>query len=139
MKYKCETKVTKELLDSGKINDEYLFKDLARKIVSEMTLESLKELFKLDKIDPNSEKSKYILINSADEFEVNRILQLRDCGLILYEAKSYNILDIALGFSEWIDINGIRDGRNEWKYKLDNYKSKFTTQEMFHEWRNLTI
>lgn len=38
MKNICEVKVTPELLNNTKVNDEYLFRDLARKMVSEMPL-----------------------------------------------------------------------------------------------------
>ena len=44
-----------------------------------------------------------------------------------------------LDFTEWIDINGIRDGQHEWKYKADNYKKRFSTQEMFDEWQRILV
>lgn len=45
--------------------------------------------------------------------------------------------DDAIHFAEWLDIVGIRDGRFEWKYKADNYKQKYTTKEMFVEWKRI--
>jgi hypothetical protein len=50
MKNICEVKVTPELLNNTKVNDEYLFRDLARKMVSEMPLEELHKLIDLRKI-----------------------------------------------------------------------------------------
>lgn len=87
MRYQCEVKVTPELLENTKVNDEYLFRDLARKIVSEMPLELLKDLIQLDKIDPNSEKSQKVLRDGIHRHKIERILQLRDERVILYTAE----------------------------------------------------
>ena len=50
---------------------------------------------------------------------------------------SIELPDDAIHFAEWLDIVGIRDGRFEWKYKADNYKQKYTTKEMFAEWKRI--
>ncbi len=39
-------------------------------------------------------------------------------------------------FSEWIDINGIRNGPHEWKWRGDNFKVNKTTSEMLTLYRN---
>ena len=87
MKNTCEIKVTPELLNNTQVNDEYLFRDLARKMVSEMPLEELNKLIHLTKIDPNSEESKKVLRQSMDRFKIDEIHQLRSQVVILYRAK----------------------------------------------------
>jgi hypothetical protein len=54
----------------------------------------------------------------------------------LYKAKEIQEKN-ALDFSEWLDINGIRNGQHEWKYKGDNFKAKYTTREMYQTWCKL--
>lgn len=87
MKNRCEVKVTPELLNNTQVNDEYLFRDLARKMVSEMPLEELHKLINLTKIDPNSAESEKVLRESMDRFKIEQILQLRNEKVILYSAK----------------------------------------------------
>ena len=87
MKHRCEVKVTPELFKNTKINDEYLFRDLARKMVSEIPLDELHKLINLTKIDPYSDESEKVLRNSMDWFEIKQIHQLRNEKVILYFAK----------------------------------------------------
>lgn len=87
MKNRCEVKVTPELLNNTQVNDEYLFRDLARKMVSEMPLEELYKFIIFTKIDPNSNESEKVLRKSTDRFEIEQIHQLRSERVILYCAK----------------------------------------------------
>jgi hypothetical protein len=87
MKNRCEVKVTPELLNNTQVNDEYLFRDLARKMVSEIPLEELHKLIKLTKIDPNSDESEKVLRENMDRFKIEQIHQLKSQGFILYCAK----------------------------------------------------
>ena len=87
MKNRCELKATPEFLNNTKVNDEYLFRDLARKMVSEMPLEELHKLINLTKIDPNSDQSEKVLRESMDRFKIEQIHQLRSERVIFYSAK----------------------------------------------------
>ena len=87
MKNRCEVKVTLELLNSTKVNDEYIFRDLARKMVSEMPLDELQKLINFTKIDLNSVESEKVLRNSMDRLSFEQILQLRNERVILYCAE----------------------------------------------------
>ena len=87
MKNRCEVKVTLELLNSTKVNDEYIFRDLARKMVSEMPLDELHKLINFTKIDLNSIESEKALLNSMDRLSFEQILQLRNERVILYCAE----------------------------------------------------
>jgi len=87
MKNRGEVKVTPELLNNTKVNDEYLFRELARKMVSDIPLEELHKLINLNKIDPNSDESEKVLSESIDRFEIEQIHQLRNDRVILYSAK----------------------------------------------------
>ena len=87
MKNRCEVKVIPELLNNTKVNDEYIFRNLARKMVSEIPLDELHKLINLTKIDPNSVEIEKVLRNSMDRLKIEQILQLRNEGVILYCAK----------------------------------------------------
>ena len=87
MKNRCEVKVTPELINRTKVNDEYIFRDLARKMVSEMPLDELHKLINFTKIDPNSVESEKVLRNSMDRLKIEQILQLRNERVILYCAE----------------------------------------------------
>ena len=87
MKNRCEVKVRAEVLNRTKVNDEYIFRKLARKMVSEMPLDELHKLINFTKIYPNSIESEKVLRNSMDRFKVEQILQLRNERVILYCAK----------------------------------------------------
>ena len=87
MKNRSEIKVTPELLNSTKVNDEYLFRDLASRMVSGMPLEELHKLINFTKIDPNSEESLNVLRNSTDRLKIDQIRQLRHERVILYCAE----------------------------------------------------
>lgn len=87
MKNRCEVKVTHEVITITKANDEYIFRDLARKMVSEMPLDELHKLINFTKIDPNSVESEKVLRNSMDRLSFEQILQLRKERVILYCAE----------------------------------------------------
>ena len=87
MRNKIEVKVAPELLNNTQVNDEYLFRDLARRMVSEIPLDELHKLISLAKIDPNSDESEKVLRESMDRFKIEQIHQLRNERVILYSAK----------------------------------------------------
>ena len=39
--------------------------------------------------------------------------------------------EITLGFAEWTDLQCIRNNEHEWKYRGDNYKTIYSTEEIF--------
>lgn len=87
MRNRAEIKVMPEFIENIKLNDEYFFRELARKIVSEMPLAELHKLIRLNKINPNSNESKKTLIKDRCTLKANLIRQLRDEGVILYSAE----------------------------------------------------
>ena len=87
MKNRCEVRVTPEVITITKANDEYIFRDLARKMVSEMPLDELHKLINFTKIDLNSVESEKVLRNSMDRLSFEQILQLRNERVILYCAE----------------------------------------------------
>ena len=87
MKNTAQIKVSPDLLNNSQINDEYLFRDLARKMVSEMPLDELHKLINFKKIDPNSEDSQKTLTSSMNRFKIEQILHLRYEGVILYSSE----------------------------------------------------
>jgi hypothetical protein len=81
-------KVTPELLANTEINDEHLFRELARKMVNEMPVTELNKLMKFTKTDPNSKKVKDKINDyKISEKERRRLKMLKREQLILYEAE----------------------------------------------------
>lgn len=71
-------------------------------------------------------------------YEEHKINDQIDDGLFEREQVILSSVRISLDFAEWIDINGIRNDRHEWKYKGDNYSKRWTTQQMFDEWQRVS-
>ncbi len=85
---RLELKVTPELLANSAVNDEYLFRELARKMVSEMPAEELNKLMKFTKTDPNtSEVRAKIHDRRTNKHERLRLIMLEQQQLILYEVE----------------------------------------------------
>ena len=49
------------------------------------------------------------------------------------------ILNEILAFGEWIDINGIRSNEHEWTWKGDNWRKKYSTDEMYNFFKTENI
>jgi len=96
MKHRLQTKITSELFENSQINDEeYIFRDLARRMVTELPIDELHKLIKFTKTDPNSEHSKRVLWDlNYPSWQRRQVHQLRNEDVILYEA------DIEI--KEWI-------------------------------------
>jgi hypothetical protein len=84
---KFEVTVTPEVLKNTIITDEYLFRDLARKMINEMPLEELHKLIWMTKIDPHSEESKKVMRDKIDRYKIGQIRQLIFDRKILYSAE----------------------------------------------------
>ena len=85
---KVEVRVTPELIEYTAVNDEYIFRELARKMVTQMPVNELKKLIKFTKTDPNTQESrKKINDYLTDEYERHRLIMLESQQIILYEAE----------------------------------------------------
>jgi hypothetical protein len=71
-------------------------------------------------------------------YDENKISDLIDGGLHQKEQLILSSVKLSLDFAEWIDINGIRYGKHEWKYKGDNFSKKWTTKQMFDKWQKVS-
>jgi len=88
MKNRCEVKVRPELLENTHITDEYLFREIARKMVTDMPIKELHKLIKLRKINPFSNESVEAFYNdNLSDLKIQKINQLRMEGLLLFTAK----------------------------------------------------
>lgn len=77
-----------ELIDSS-INDEYLFRQLAQKIVSQIPFDELKKVMELTKIDPNSNEIRAKINDyKTPEYERWHYIELQRRNVILYKAKT---------------------------------------------------
>lgn len=90
MKNKIQIKVSREMLKHSQINDYYLYRELAVKMVKEMPMQELRKLIEFTKTDPNSEHSKRVLWGEDyPAWRKTLIHQLRNESAILYEAECY--------------------------------------------------
>jgi hypothetical protein len=37
-------------------------------------------------------------------------------------------------FAEWLDTNCARNGNHEWRWRGDNYKKIYTTEDMYYKY-----
>ena len=87
---KVEVRVTPEFIEYTAVNDEYVFRELARKMVSEMPADELKKLIKFTKTDPNTQESMEKINDPLTaEHERHRLRMLKRQQIILYEAEVY--------------------------------------------------
>ena len=86
MKYISQVKVSSEFLNQSNITEEVIFRDLAKKILSDMPYEDLQKLFKFTKIDPTSYK-----LNNLERFDldINEFYYLENNRLIFFSAEVF--------------------------------------------------
>ena len=90
--YKTATEICYETKAeySGQLTDEYLFRELARKLINDLSFEDLSKLIKLTKTDPFTQDGiKLMRDPTIDIREKERINLLRARGVILYEAEVF--------------------------------------------------
>jgi hypothetical protein len=83
----CQVRVRNELFEDSRINEELIFKELAIKLVKEMSFEELKGLFKFNVINPNSMISKAFVKWNNKEVDIEEMEKLSREGLILFSVK----------------------------------------------------
>ena len=78
--------VTPEMLAGTEITNEQLFRGMAIRMVKDIPIAELCKLIRFTKTVPTSEA-----INDPEtpEYEREKLIDLRDMGLILYEAEIY--------------------------------------------------
>lgn len=86
MKYISQVKVSSEFLNQSNITEEVIFRDLAKKILSDMPNENLQKLFKFTKIDPTSYK-----LNNLERFDldIHEFNYLKNNRLIFFSAEVF--------------------------------------------------
>jgi len=58
------------------------------------------------------------------------------------DTQALNIPDVSvslfdtLAFAEWIDINCVRNGEHKWTYRGNNFRSNYTTEELYRIYYN---
>lgn len=85
---KSTIEVSFDLFQNKEITDEYLFRQLALKMVNEIPASELKKLIKFTKTDPNSREfmNKMTDINTP-EYEKNYLMMLARREVIIYQAE----------------------------------------------------
>ena len=62
-----------------------------------------------------------------DEIEDKPQLNIHDVSVSLFDT---------LAFAEWIDINCVRNGEHKWTYRGNNFRSNYTTEELYRIYYN---
>jgi hypothetical protein len=87
---RAEVKVNLGLLKSTAVIDDHIFRDLVRKMVTEMPFDELSKLMKFTKTDPTtSEVRAKIFDCKTDEHERQHLMLLERQQVILYEAEVF--------------------------------------------------
>lgn len=90
MSYKLENEVTYEFLSTVDDAHELMVREISRKIINELTVPQLEELFEVVIIDPNTTNSKRIINNPhiswGDPMKA-QLSRLKQKGVVLYKAR----------------------------------------------------
>jgi len=87
MKYHKYHKVTKLLIDSSNIPEEYLIRDIASALIKELPLEALKKLLNIEKLDPYEKDTYEKVFNSMDVNRIDELESLRREQVILFKLQ----------------------------------------------------
>lgn len=85
MNYKIESKVSLHALKTTLINDEYVFRQMAMKLIQDIPLNVLQHHFAMTKLDPFSYESQQALGFRQSEYEKIRMLQEEQAALYSVE------------------------------------------------------
>jgi hypothetical protein len=83
MKYYSEARVMREAFIDTTINDEYIYRELARRMISDMPIYNLMKLIEFTKIDPDDKDFR----SKMHEYDPNEIRRLINEQLILFKAS----------------------------------------------------
>jgi hypothetical protein len=83
MIYLSEARVTREAYIHMTINDEYIYRELAHRIISDMPIYDLMKLIEFTKIDPNDKDFR----SKMHEYDSNEIRRLINEQLVLFRAS----------------------------------------------------
>ena len=87
MRTKSEAMISREELSGSRINDEYIFRDLARSMVNEMPIDDLQKLIKFTKVDPLLIDDRIKLYHAENDYSKHIIDDLINRNTILYKAE----------------------------------------------------
>jgi len=88
MLHKLEYKVTTDFYNQPHVTDEVIFRDLARKMVSDIPLEDLKKIIKFKKLDPNKPEE-WSMDYKTDDYQIDQLIWLERNKLILFTAEIF--------------------------------------------------
>ena len=83
MTHTVEVRITNEAFIDTNINDEYIYRELARKLVSDIRFEELIKLIEFIKIDPNDKDFR----SKMHEYDINEVRRLKNKQLVLFRAS----------------------------------------------------
>ena len=88
MNNRLTIEVDRELLKQTTVDDEYLFRELARKMVTDMPINELKKLIRFNITNPFSDESEDIIRNPRQpRWKRNQLMFLQQKNVLLYEAE----------------------------------------------------
>lgn len=88
MKNRTEANIPLAVINPNYLDDDCVFRELARKMVTDMPITELHKLIKLSKTDPTSDHSKKVLWDEDyPQWQKEQIQSLKIDRVILYEAE----------------------------------------------------
>lgn len=87
MLYRSEVIITRELIEDSPNHEKFIVRGLALNIVSSMSIEDLRQLFHIIKLDPFTTTSKFIIHSSNTSFEAEELRHLYRNDFIKFKAK----------------------------------------------------
>ena len=86
--YRSEQMILADNVTQHKLTDEFIFRDMANKIIHEMEFSDLQKLFTMKKVDPLCSDSMDVLRDpEASEYDKNEIHRLRHIESVLFKIK----------------------------------------------------
>ena len=87
MKYETKCRCTFELFSGTDITDEIIYRDLIHRLIKNIPLYELKQIFQLNKLDPSTKESQEIIKSPFPTALKNLLLELKEKQVIEFSAK----------------------------------------------------
>lgn len=89
MNHKNYITVTKDLFKNSEIDEEWVYRTVAKKLIGDLPINDLKKLINFTKIDPESEEWSINgdIWHCLSDRDRRRIIELRQEGCIVYEGS----------------------------------------------------
>lgn len=86
--HRVASRVSNQLLANTDITEEYLYRELITKLINDLPIKYLSQIFQFEKFDPFSQENSHILNDvTSNDFLKEKILYLRNEQCLEYEVS----------------------------------------------------